>query len=53
MRRSLLKKLSWRLSALIALGVGLVWLSACTPTTRDAPCDAYGQHCDPKIPINQ
>lgn len=31
----------------------LCLLSACAPKTLDAPCDAFGQHCEPKIPINQ
>lgn len=46
----ILKKMG--ISLLLLCGIGL--LSACSPpTTLDSPCDAFGQHCDPKIPINQ
>lgn len=43
-----LKKISVLLSCILLL-------TACSTAVPplDAPCDAYGQHCDPKIPINQ
>ncbi len=28
-------------------------LTGCATTQLDAPCDAYGHNCDPKVPINQ
>ena len=35
--------------------ISILLLTACAsnPTKLDAPCDAYGQHCDPKVAINQ
>lgn len=35
--------------------LSLMGLTACQSATppAKAPCDAFGQHCDPKIPINQ
>lgn len=37
----------------IMTGSICVFLMACTPKELKAPCNDYGQHCDPKVPINQ
>lgn len=35
--------------------MSLVNLTACSSAipSLDSPCNAYGQNCDPKVPINQ
>lgn len=45
-----LKKISQGL-----LLMSVLWLTACAsqPQELESPCDAFGQHCDPKVPINQ
>ena len=37
------------------LGVilGVLGLQGCAQNVLSAPCDNYGNHCDPKIKINQ
>lgn len=32
---------------------GTLMLQGCASTNLDAPCDNFGQNCDPKISINQ
>ena len=43
-----------KIGSVILLG-SFMLLTACAsnPTELEAPCNAYGQNCDPKIPINQ
>ena len=41
-----------RVGLLFYLGM-LITLNGCAPHEMAAPCNNYGQHCDPKVWINQ
>lgn len=41
-------------SMIIGILIGVTFiLQGCSSNQLNAPCDDYGQHCDPKVKINQ
>jgi len=52
MKKTTLKN-KFNLTLLCSLLFGLLCLQGCASNTLSAPCDNYGNHCDPKIKINQ
>ena len=37
----------------LSIILGVFCLQGCAQNVLSAPCDNYGNHCDPKIKINQ